>query len=104
MADDLVKYFPKALRRDFRDAIERHRLRREIIATYATNSMVNRVGPTFVTEMADKTGAGPGDIARAYTVSRDAFALRDSLDRDRIAGQQGAGGDPVRNDRGYSKL
>ena len=38
--------------------------------------MVNRVGPTFVTEMADKTGAGPGDIARAYTVSRDAFALR----------------------------
>ena len=76
MADDLVKYFPKALRRDFRDAIERHRLRREIIATYATNSMVNRVGPTFVTEMADKTGAGPGDIARAYTVSRDAFALR----------------------------
>src|SRR4051794_16724584 len=76
MVDDLVKYFPKALRRDFRDAIERHRLRREIIATYATNSMVNRVGPTFVTEMADKTGAGPGDIARAYTVSRDAFALR----------------------------
>jgi glutamate dehydrogenase len=76
MADDLVKYFPKALRRDFRDAIERHRLRREIIATYATNSMVNRVGPTFVTEMTDKTGAGPGDIARAYTVSRDAFALR----------------------------
>jgi len=76
MVDDLVKYFPKALRRDFRDAIERHRLRREIIATYATNSMVNRVGPTFVTEMTDKTGAGPGDIARAYTVSRDAFALR----------------------------
>jgi glutamate dehydrogenase len=76
MADDLVKYFPKALRRDYREAIERHRLRREIIATYATNSMVNRVGPTFVTEMVDKTGAGPGDIARAYTVSRDAFALR----------------------------
>jgi glutamate dehydrogenase len=76
MVDDLVKYFPKALRRDYREAIERHRLRREIIATYATNSMVNRVGPTFVTEMADKTGAGPGDIARAYTVSRDAFALR----------------------------
>ena len=76
MVDDLVKYFPKALRRDFRDAIERHRLRREIIATYATNSMVNRVGPTFATEMADRTGAGPGDIARAYTVSRDAFALR----------------------------
>ncbi|EWY40487.1 NAD-glutamate dehydrogenase [Skermanella stibiiresistens SB22] len=76
MAEDLAKYFPKALRRDYRDAIERHRLRREIIATYTTNSMVNRVGPTFVSEMMEKTGMGPGDIARAYTVSRDAFALR----------------------------
>ncbi|UEM21104.1 NAD-glutamate dehydrogenase [Skermanella mucosa] len=76
MAEDLVKYFPKALRRDFREAIERHRLRREIIATYTTNSMVNRVGPTFLSEMMEKTGMGPGDIARAYTVSRDAFALR----------------------------
>jgi glutamate dehydrogenase len=76
LIDDLVKYFPKPLRRDFHEAIERHRLRREIIGTYTTNSMVNRVGPTFVLDMMEKTGMGPGDVARGYTVAREAFALR----------------------------
>jgi glutamate dehydrogenase len=54
-----------------------HRLRREIIATVATNSMVNRVGPTFVNDLRTRTGCSESDIARAYTVTRDAFALRD---------------------------
>ena len=52
--------FPQPLRRDFRDAIERHRLRREIIATYVTNNMVNRGRPDLRDQMTEKTGAGPG--------------------------------------------
>ncbi|HYD31762.1 MAG TPA: NAD-glutamate dehydrogenase domain-containing protein, partial [Azospirillaceae bacterium] len=76
MAEDLIRYFPEPLRRDFRDPILRHRLRREIIGTVAANGIVNRVGPTFVKEMIEKTGRGPGDIARAYMVVRDAFDLR----------------------------
>jgi glutamate dehydrogenase len=76
MAGDLARYFPVPLHERFAAAIARHRLRREIIATAVTNSMVNRVGPTFVREMMEKTGMGPADVARAYTIVRDAFQLR----------------------------
>ncbi len=74
---DLLRYFPAALQKKCRDAIVAHPLRREIIATTVTNSMVNRVGVAFVNEMADKTGMSESDIARAYAVTRDIFDLRD---------------------------
>ncbi len=74
---DLFLYFPEALRGDLRPALADHTLRREIIATSATNSIINRTGPTFVAEMMDKTGMGQSDIARAYLVVRESFALRD---------------------------
>ena len=80
MEDDLVQYFPTPLRTRFADAIRRHRLRREIIATRLTNSLVNRVGETFVTEIMEKTGRGPAEIARAYTIGRQVFALRELWD------------------------
>ena len=76
MADDLIRYFPKPLRKSHGDAIARHRLRREIVATSITNSLVNRTGPTFVKEMMEKTGMGPADVTRAYAIVRDAFGLR----------------------------
>ena len=77
LGEDLHRYFPTALRERFPAAVDKHRLRREIIATAATNSMVNRVGPTFVNDLRTRTGCAEGDIARAYTVTRDAFVLRD---------------------------
>ena len=76
LSGDLALYFPRPLRERFRDAIDGHRLRREIIATHVTNSTVNRVGPTFITQMMEETGAPATDIARAYTIARDAFELR----------------------------
>jgi len=76
LSKDLYHYFPEPLRQAYPEAIEQHRLRREIIATYIANSMVNRVGPTFVASMVSQTGAEPADVARAYTVTREAFGLR----------------------------
>ncbi len=76
LAEDLALYFPTPLRKKYRKDIEQHRLRREIIATYATNSMVNRVGPSFVVYMKQSTGMSVSDIARAYLITRDAFGLR----------------------------
>ncbi len=38
--------------------------------------MVNRVGPTFVHRFAEETGHAASEIARAYTITRDAFELR----------------------------
>jgi glutamate dehydrogenase len=75
---DLQQYFPAPLRGRIAPAIERHRLRREIIATAVTNSMVNRVGPTFVLQMMEATGRTGSDVARAYTIVRDIFDFRAS--------------------------
>ena len=77
LEQDLDLYFPAPLRGRFAATIGEHPLRRDIIATSITNSMVNRLGATFVAEMADKTGMSAGDIARAYLIVRDSFDLRD---------------------------
>ena len=76
LVHDLLLYFPVALRDRFRNAVERHRLRREIIATYLTNNIINRVRPTLVMQLTDETGKPPADVARAFTIIRGAFDLR----------------------------
>ena len=74
---DLVTYFPVLLRKGYRERILEHRLRREIVATFTTNSIINRGGITFVRQLAEETGHDFADIARAYTVARDSFSLRE---------------------------
>ena len=76
LAEDVVRYFPSALHERFRAEIARHRLRRELVATYITNSLINRMGATFVSDVAEKTGMPAADTARAYIVVRDVFAVR----------------------------
>jgi len=76
LAEDLLRYFPGPMVEGVRGAIDSHRLRREIIATYVTNSTVNRVGPSFVSRMMETTGRSAPDVARAYAISRDAFEMR----------------------------
>ena len=76
LSTELERYFPAPVRRRFARAISRHRLRREIIATATTNSLINRMGPTFVTRAQEDTGAEPAQIARAYTAAREIFEVR----------------------------
>ncbi|MEZ5648554.1 MAG: NAD-glutamate dehydrogenase [Alphaproteobacteria bacterium] len=73
---DLPRYFPKVLVQKFTDAMERHRLHREILATMVTNSLINRTGPTFINDLCSDTGCNAAEIARGYTIARDAFNLR----------------------------
>ena len=75
-ANELVRYFPRVLSERFRARMNEHRLRRELIATYVTNSLVNRAGITFAFRLAEETGAHAADIARAYTVAREVYDLR----------------------------
>ncbi len=75
LVEELVRYFPRPLREGHRAAILRHSLRREIIATTVTNDIVDRGGATFVSTLAEKTGMAAADIARAYTITRQAFGL-----------------------------
>ena len=76
LSSELERYFPAPVRERFPRAIPRHRLRREIIATATTNSLVNRMGPTFVARAQEETGAAPAEIARAYTAAREIFDMR----------------------------
>ena len=75
LLDNLIKYFPRPLRKRFADRIAAHGLRREIIATLVANSLANRGLGEFVGELRERTGRSVASIARAYIVARDAFAL-----------------------------
>jgi glutamate dehydrogenase len=77
LASELELYFPKPLVKKLGKYIRRHRLRREIIATRLSNSMVNRASMVFALMAQEQTGRGASDVARAYVVARDAFGLRE---------------------------
>jgi glutamate dehydrogenase len=72
---ELGRYFPKAVADKFPDALEHHRLRREIIATQLANSMINRGGPSLLVRIADQTGASPASIAAAFAAVRDSYGM-----------------------------
>ncbi|PIV35687.1 MAG: glutamate dehydrogenase [Lysobacterales bacterium CG02_land_8_20_14_3_00_62_12] len=76
LAKELVRYFPKPLQEKYLGHMQRHRLRREIIATQVTNSTVNRMGATFVMRMQEDTGESPGQIAKAYSIAREVLDTR----------------------------
>ncbi|MGD0418596.1 MAG: NAD-glutamate dehydrogenase [Xanthobacteraceae bacterium] len=92
LARELGRYFPKAIAERFPDALEHHRLRREIIATQLANSMINRGGPSLIVRIADQTGAAPTAIASAFAAVRDSYGMSalnsaiDGLDN-RVAGR-----------------
>ncbi len=73
----LQRYFPKALRERYAGYMPRHPLKREIIASYVINSMVNRVGGTFVHRLLERAGAKPDEIVRAYLLTREIFGFVD---------------------------
>ena len=75
IATALIRYFPGALEGPYAAYMARHPLKREIIATHVTNSMINRVGSTFVHRLGETTGARPHEVVRAYLLSREIFGL-----------------------------
>ena len=75
VATAIARYFPALLKEKFGSYIERHPLKREIVATHVLNSMVNRVGATFVHRLMETTGATPPQVVRAYLLTREVFGL-----------------------------
>lgn len=71
----LREYFPQPLNRAHADAIDRHRLRREIIATELTNRVVAGGGLAYVFRLAEEVGASTDDAARAFVVVTEVFGL-----------------------------
>lgn len=66
--------FPAVLRVGFKEGMERHYLKREIIATRVSNITINEMGISFIYRLKDETGAYESDIVRAYAIAREIFS------------------------------
>ncbi len=66
----IADQFPAAAVTRFGHLLAQHRLRRELIATSIANDVVDRMGVTFVSEVADATGASIVDVVVAHRIAR----------------------------------
>jgi glutamate dehydrogenase len=80
LRSDLFGYFPAKMRQDYRQQMEEHPLRREIIVTQTVNALVNGAGMTYFHRLSGETGSSPAEITRANFVARDIFGSRVLLD------------------------
>jgi glutamate dehydrogenase len=69
LRNELYNYFPTALRARFREQMDQHPLRREIVVSSVVNQLVNTAGTTFLQRLSEETGASPEELARAHTVA-----------------------------------
>ncbi|AAK22075.1 NAD-glutamate dehydrogenase [Caulobacter vibrioides] len=67
-------YFPRALDQ-YADAMQKHRLKREIIATVVGNQMVNMCGPTFVSRLKAAAGADVNAVVVGFTAAREILGI-----------------------------
>ena len=78
-ASTLNGYFPRALE-PFEGEMQRHRLRREIIATVLANDIVNIVGPTFPSRLKQATGCDTAGVIRYFVAARAILRLDEAWD------------------------
>lgn len=71
----LSSSFPKPLPERFGKAMQKHPLKREIIATKLSNIIVNEMGFSFVYRLQDETGAPASAIVRAYIIARSVLGM-----------------------------
>ncbi len=77
LSEALASAFPQVIRERFSDAMEKHSLRREIIATQLSNTIVNEMGLAFVHRLLYETGMPVAHIVRAYAITRVLLDLPD---------------------------
>ncbi|WP_460917538.1 NAD-glutamate dehydrogenase [Pseudoxanthomonas sangjuensis] len=76
LSKELQRYFPLPLQKKYGAEMEKHRLKREIIATAVTNSTINRMGATFLLRMREDTGRSTAEVAKAFTITRETLDAR----------------------------
>ena len=70
LAGNLPAYFPPLLVERFSDLLEQHPLRRELIATVVTNELVDRMGVSFTSTLADERGVEIPQVVLAWEIAR----------------------------------
>ncbi|MFT8246807.1 NAD-glutamate dehydrogenase [Roseomonas sp. BN140053] len=74
----LLGYFPAPLRERFAAQAERHRLRRELVATVLGNAVCNRLGPAGLSRLAAE--GDPAAVARAAWLAAALFGIEEAAD------------------------
>jgi glutamate dehydrogenase len=75
----LEHYFPTALA-GYEEERKNHRLRREIVATVLSNSIIDLTGPTFPYRLKSALGCGVAVLAVAFEAARQIFRLQETWD------------------------
>ncbi len=70
---ELIGYFPKVLGEKYYDEMLSHRLKREIISTNLTNSIVDHIGPGFGFRVREEVGVSIAGVTRAYLSASKIF-------------------------------
>jgi len=81
---DLGAYFPPAVVERCGHLLGEHPLRRQLLCMSSANSVVNALGPTFVSQVVAERGCDPADVVRAYRIARavtGAAARWDAVER-----------------------
>ena len=69
--------FPPKLQESYKEQMQEHPLRAEIIATKLANNIGNDMGFNFVNRMYEETGATVAEIANCYVMASEVFELSD---------------------------
>ncbi len=80
LRNDLFSYFPTHMRQTYRERMESHPLRREIVVTRVVNDLVNGAGMTFFHRLSEETAASADELVRANFVAREIFGSRSLID------------------------
>jgi glutamate dehydrogenase len=79
--EDLLEgYFPKGVRK-YDEALRRHRLRREIIATVVANDAINRCGPSFPTRLMAAASCDVTAFVTAYEAAKAVLGVPAAWDQ-----------------------
>ena len=70
---DLLAYFAPVLVQRYGERLQRHRLKREIIATILSNAIVNRMGFAYAHRFADDQGVSRAEVVKAYAMAHEVF-------------------------------
>lgn len=77
----LFNYFPQIMHEKFKEEINNHPLRQDIIKTIIVNKLVNQLGGPLISTIKSETGGHSCDVARAYAVVVEVFNLENLWNR-----------------------
>lgn len=72
---NLFDYFPTKMHKKFANEIRNHKLRKEIIATFICNEVINRLGINFISYIIDITNESYEVILKTFFIIQESFQM-----------------------------